>query len=176
MNTSRRLENFADVSKSNCTSNTKLYLKNLANLNPRKHGFVPICAVSALELHALSRYPGNRQNDRMTDRNTDSCCACVPRHNNGRSLPEVTRGNQEQLLGGLTRLVNAQADCDCIHQLVLVANFSRALCRWLAYGLSQSMHVSHDVHTMTVELKQTVAASGKTNVFLGFGVDHCTAV
>ena len=50
---------------------TKLYLKNLANLNPRKHGFVPICAVSALELHALSRYPGNRQNDRMTDRNTN---------------------------------------------------------------------------------------------------------
>jgi len=46
---------FAEVSKSNCTSKTKLYLKNIANLNPRKHGFVPICAVSALELHALSR-------------------------------------------------------------------------------------------------------------------------
>jgi len=71
LKTSRRLENFAEVSKSNCTSKTKLYLKNLANLNLRKHGFVPICAVSALELHALSRYPGNRQNDRMTDRNTN---------------------------------------------------------------------------------------------------------
>ena len=63
------------VSKSNCTSKTKLYLKNLAYLNPRKHGFVPICAVSALELHALIHYPSyrqnDRQNDRMTDRNTN---------------------------------------------------------------------------------------------------------
>jgi len=65
LKTSRRLENFAEVSKSNCTSKAKLYLKNLANLNPRKHGFAPICAVSALELHALSRYPVT---DRMTDR------------------------------------------------------------------------------------------------------------
>jgi len=37
------VQNF-EVSKSNCTSKTKLYLKNLANLNPRKHGFVSICA------------------------------------------------------------------------------------------------------------------------------------
>jgi len=28
----------------------------------------PFVNVSALELHALSRYPGNRQNERMTDR------------------------------------------------------------------------------------------------------------
>jgi len=68
LKTSRRLKNFAEVSKSNCTSKTKLHPKNLANLNPRKHGFVPICAVSALELHALSLYPGNRQNDRNTNR------------------------------------------------------------------------------------------------------------
>ena len=31
----------------------------------------PFVHVSALELHALSHYPGNRQNDRMTDRNTN---------------------------------------------------------------------------------------------------------
>ena len=81
LKTSRRLENFAEVSKSNCTSKTKLYLKNLANLNPRKHVFVPICAVSVLELHALSRYPGN---NRMTEhQQTTVClrCACAPRHN-----------------------------------------------------------------------------------------------
>ena len=72
MKTSRRLENFAEVSKSNCTLKTKLYLKNLANLNPRKHGFVPICTVSALELHALSCYPGNRHNDRMTEIMTET--------------------------------------------------------------------------------------------------------
>ena len=59
----QKLENFAKVSKSYCTSKTKLYLKNLANLNPRKHGSVPICAVSALELYALSCYPGNRQTE-----------------------------------------------------------------------------------------------------------------
>ena len=71
MKTSRRLENFAEVSKSNCTSKTKLHLKNLANLNLKKQGFVPICAVSALELQALSRYPGNRQNDRQNERNAN---------------------------------------------------------------------------------------------------------
>jgi len=46
----------------------------------------PFVHVSALELHALSRYPGNRQNDRMTGRQkhqqTTVClhCACTPRH------------------------------------------------------------------------------------------------
>jgi len=64
----QKARNFAEVSKSNCTLKTKLYFKNLANLNPRKHGFVPICAVSALELHTLSCYSGNRQNDRNTNR------------------------------------------------------------------------------------------------------------
>ena len=55
----------------------KLYIenqalsKNLANLNPRKHGFVPICAVSALELHTLSRYPSNRHTEWQNDRNTN---------------------------------------------------------------------------------------------------------
>ena len=66
----QKARNFAEVSKFHCTSKTKLYLKNLANLNPRKHGVVPICAVSALELHALSRYPGNRQNDRQKHQQT----------------------------------------------------------------------------------------------------------
>ena len=33
--------------------------------------FYPFVHVSALELYTLSRYPGNRQNDRMTDRNTN---------------------------------------------------------------------------------------------------------
>ena len=31
----------------------------------------PFVHVSALELHALSRYPGNRQNDRQTETPTD---------------------------------------------------------------------------------------------------------
>jgi len=31
----------------------------------------PFVHVSVLELHALSHYPGNRQNDRQTDRNTN---------------------------------------------------------------------------------------------------------
>jgi len=44
----------------------------------------PFVHVSALELHALSRYPGNRQNDRQKHQQTTVClgCACAPRHNN----------------------------------------------------------------------------------------------
>ena len=44
----------------------------------------PFVHVSALELHTLSRYPGNRQNDRQKHQQTSVClrCACAPRHNN----------------------------------------------------------------------------------------------
>jgi len=43
----------------------------------------PFVHVSALELHALSRYPSNRQNDRQKHQQTTVClrCACAPRHN-----------------------------------------------------------------------------------------------
>ena len=43
----------------------------------------PFVHVSALELHALSHYPGYRQNDRQTEhQQTTVClhCACAPRH------------------------------------------------------------------------------------------------
>jgi len=44
----------------------------------------PFVHVSALELHALSRYPGNRQNDRQKHQQTTVClrCTCAPRHKN----------------------------------------------------------------------------------------------
>jgi len=43
----------------------------------------PFVHVSALELHALSRYPGNRQNDRQKHKQTAVClhCTCALRHN-----------------------------------------------------------------------------------------------
>ena len=57
----RRPHRAIEVSKS---SNTKLYPKNLATLNPIKHcSFV---RVSVLELHASSRYPDNRHTHEQT--------------------------------------------------------------------------------------------------------------
>ena len=40
----------------------------------------PFVHVSALELHALSHYPGNRQNDRQTETPTDYCMPSLCMH------------------------------------------------------------------------------------------------
>jgi len=44
----------------------------------------PFVHVPALELHALSRYPGNRENDRQKHQQTTVCLhsVCAPRHSN----------------------------------------------------------------------------------------------
>ena len=56
----------------------------------------PFVHVPALELHALSRYPGNRQNDRQTEhqhQQTTVCLhyACAPRHNDRETLEQILR-------------------------------------------------------------------------------------
>ena len=103
LKTSRRLVNF-EVSKSNCTSKTKLYLKNLANLNPRKHGFVPLLCM-------LSHYPGNKQNaDRPKHQQTTIWlrCACAPRHNNYNDFSALLTGVDAlvQIVGWIASLWN----------------------------------------------------------------------
>ena len=54
----------------------------------------PFVHVSALELHALSRYPSNRQNDRQKHQQTTVClrCACAPRHKNKLLLAQQGNG------------------------------------------------------------------------------------
>ena len=50
-------------------STTKLYLKNLANLNPRMI-FYTQKHILRLEIYQGNRYTGNRQTDRQTERHT----------------------------------------------------------------------------------------------------------
>ena len=74
---SSSLEGAIEVSTSYCNSKTKLYLKNLDNLNPRKHSFLPICACFSTWIQESSHYPGHRQTDTLL---YGFACACAPRH------------------------------------------------------------------------------------------------
>jgi len=53
----------------------------------------PFLHASALELHVLSRYPGNRQNDRQTETPTEyaieACVARYSRHCHSLNLHQI---------------------------------------------------------------------------------------
>ena len=74
----------------------------------------PFVHVSALEFHALSRYPGNRQNDRQTETPTNYCMTSLRMRTKAESrspgLPVWDQFNRSKQIPTQSGWVNTHTD------------------------------------------------------------------
>ena len=127
----------------------------------------PFVHVSALELHALSRYPGNRQNDRMTDRNTNRLPYAFTAHaHRGITVYYSYTQPHSQAVWEKRKWPGIHCLCMCKHsrikvrilsacgtQLVKVSKFSLHI---MMYTLSKRLQ-SFSVDVIPVEFKYSSA-------------------